>query len=59
MGEKKSSPESEHLESNLKEDPSTIIPDPGQERQPYGASGTQLISSYPDNNQSVDLQLMN
>ncbi|KAJ5357252.1 hypothetical protein N7541_004410, partial [Penicillium brevicompactum] len=43
MGDKKASPESEHLESNLKEDPSTIIPDPGQERQPYGEQGLRGV----------------
>lgn len=46
MGEKKASPESEHLESNLKEDPSTIIPDPGQERQPYGEQGLLPFLPY-------------
>jgi hypothetical protein len=41
--DKKTSPQIEHVESSLKADPSTLIPDPEQERQPYGASGIPTI----------------
>lgn len=39
MADKKESPETEHFESNIKSDPSTLIPPPGSARQPYGEPG--------------------
>ncbi|CAG8902810.1 unnamed protein product [Penicillium egyptiacum] len=43
MVDKKESPETEHLESDIKSKPSTLIPPPGLERQPYGEPGLKGI----------------
>lgn len=39
MADKKDSPESEHFESEIKSDPTTLISPLGSERKPYGETG--------------------